>query len=115
MRPTGDTREYLERFTANVVPGFGVATVFGALAGALAASLHMGKFRLTGFVDSGDTLRNLVGGALMGIGGITALGCTIGQGVTGVSTLAVGSILSLVAIIAGGILGMKSMERMVLG
>ncbi len=115
VRPTGDTMEYLERFTANVVPGFGVATVFGALAGALTAALLTGKFRLTGFADSGDTLRNLGGGALMGIGGITALGCTIGQGVTGVSTLAVGSLLALIAIIAGGVLGMKFMERILLG
>ena len=70
-----------------------------ALTGALAGALLAGQFRLIGFADSGDTLRNLVGGALMGVGGITALGCTIGQGVTGVSTLALGSVLALVAII----------------
>ena len=72
---------------------FGVATVLGALAGALAAALMMRKFRLAGFADSADTVRNLAGGALMGTGGITALGCTIGQGVTGLSTLALGSVL----------------------
>lgn len=115
VRPTGDTMEYLERFTANVVPAFGVATVLGALAGALVAALLMGKFRVTGFADSADTVRNLAGGALMGVGGITALGCTIGQGVTGLSTLALGSVLALVAIIAGGVLGMKYMERALLG
>lgn len=115
VRPTGDTMEYLERFTANVVPGFGVATVLGALAGALAAALMMRKFRLAGFADSADTVRNLAGGALMGTGGITALGCTIGQGVTGLSTLALGSVLALAAIVAGGVLGMKYMERVLLG
>ena len=79
VRPSGDALEYLQRFTANKVPGFGVASVFGALAGALAGALLSGKFKLIGFADSGDTLRNISGGALMGIGGITALGCTIGQ------------------------------------
>jgi len=112
VRPTGDALEYLERFTAAPVPGFGVASVFGALAGALLGALATGRFKLTGFADSGDTLRNIAGGALMGLGGILALGCTIGQGVTGVATLAVGSILSLVAIVGGGVIGMRWMERL---
>jgi uncharacterized protein len=112
VRPTGDALEYLERFTAAPVPGFGVASVFGALTGALFGALVTGRFKLTGFADSGDTLRNLAGGALMGLGGILALGCTIGQGVTGVATLAVGSILSLVAIVGGGVIGMRWMERL---
>lgn len=113
VRPTGDTMEYLERYTANPIPGFGVATVFGALAGALSAALLSGKFRVMGFADSGDTLRNLAGGALMGIGGVTALGCTIGQSVTGVSTLAVGSMLTAAALIAGGLLGLRLLEQVV--
>ncbi|MEQ8493014.1 MAG: YeeE/YedE thiosulfate transporter family protein, partial [Gammaproteobacteria bacterium] len=115
VRPSGDTLEYLERYTAERIPGFGVATVIGALAGSLIAALMSRKFKLTGFADSSDTLRNMAGGALMGVGGITALGCTIGQSVTGVSTLAVGSMLTFVAIVIGGILGMKWMERMLLG
>ncbi|MCB1748746.1 MAG: YeeE/YedE family protein, partial [Gammaproteobacteria bacterium] len=114
VRPSGDTLEYLERFTADRVPGFGVATVLGALAGSLLAALVSRKFKLIGFADSGDTVRNLAGGALMGIGGITALGCTVGQSITGVSTLAVGSLLTFVAIVAGGVIGMKWMERILL-
>ncbi|MGR8921799.1 MAG: YeeE/YedE family protein [Gammaproteobacteria bacterium] len=115
VRPAGDTLEYLQRFTAGRVPGFGVATVFGALAGALAAALVSGKFQLQGFADSGDTVRNVAGGALMGVGGITALGCTIGQSVTGLSTLALGSLITFVAIVIGGVIGMKWMERILLG
>jgi uncharacterized membrane protein YedE/YeeE len=46
---------------------------------------------------------------LMGIGGILALGCTIGQGITGVSTLSLGSLLALAAIVTGG---MVSITRM---
>ena len=114
VRPSGDTLEYLRRFTAGVVPGFGVATVIGALAGSLAAALMAGRFRLTGFADSSDTLRGLSGAALMGIGGIVALGCTIGQAVTGVSTLALGSVLAFAAIVAGGVAGLKYMERLLM-
>ncbi len=112
VRPSGDTLEYLERFTAGVIPRFGVATVIGALAGALAAALISGRFRLTGFADSADTLRGLSGAALMGSGGIIALGCTIGQAVTGVSTLALGSFLATGAIMLGGVAGIKYMERL---
>jgi len=93
------------------IPGFGVTTVFGVIAGALIGNLFAGKFKWTGFADSADTVRNLAGGALMGIGGVTALGCTIGQGVSGVSTLALGSLMTLVAITIGGMLGMRLLER----
>jgi uncharacterized protein len=110
VRPTGDTIEWLQRFTAAPIPGFGVTSTLGALLGAFAASLTAGRFKFTTFADSNDTLRNLFGGALMGIGGVMALGCTIGQGVTGVSTLAVGSFLTFAAIVAGGIIGIKRME-----
>jgi hypothetical protein len=66
VRPTGDALEWLERYTAGPVPGFGVASVFGALLGAFAAAVAMGRFRLAGFSDSADMGRNLLGAALMG-------------------------------------------------
>jgi hypothetical protein len=47
----------------------------------------------------------------MGIGGVMALGCTIGQAITGVSTLALGSFLAFAAIVAGGFLGLRMLER----
>ena len=50
---------------------------------------------------------NLVGGLLMGVGGVCAMGCTIGQGISGVSTLALGSFLALAGIVAGGVLGVR--------
>ena len=50
---------------------------------------------------------HLVGGALMGFGGVLSLGCTIGQGVVGFSTLATGSIIATVAIVFGSALTMK--------
>jgi hypothetical protein len=56
-------------------------------------------------------LRHLAGGALMGSGGVLALGCTIGQGITGISTLALGSLLAVLSIMAGGLYGLKYLEE----
>jgi uncharacterized membrane protein YedE/YeeE len=114
VRPTGDTLEWLQRFTAAPMPGFGVATVLGAILGAFIAATSAGKFRLTTFAGVQDTLRNLAGAALMGVGGVMALGCTIGQGITGVSTLAIGSFIAFAAIVVGGIAGIKYMERLLM-
>jgi uncharacterized protein len=114
VRPAGDALEWLQRFTAAPMPGFGVASVFGALLGACAAAVAMGRFRISTFADSGDTLRNLGGAALMGIGGVMALGCTVGQSITGVATLALGSFLTFAAIIAGGFVGLRLLERRIM-
>jgi len=113
VRPAGDTLDYLMRYTALGLPDFGVVTLAGALVGGFLGAITQGRFRITTFADGSDALRNLMGAALMGAGGVLALGCTVGQGLTGVSTLAVGSILTLVAIIAGGVAGIKAMEAMV--
>jgi len=111
IRPVGDTLQWLALYTATPMPGFGVASVLGALLGAFGAALTMGRFRLATFADTGDTLRNLSGAALMGIGGVMALGCTVGQSITGVSTLALGSFATFAAIIAGGFIGLRLLER----
>ena len=110
VRPSGDTLDYMMRYSALGLPGFGVVTLVGALLGALVASVLSGGFRWSTFSDTSDTLRNLFGAALMGIGGVLALGCTVGQGLTGVSTLSAGSLIATVSIVAGGIAGIKSME-----
>ncbi len=112
VRPMGETIDYLMRYTAYGAPGFGIVTVFGALIGGLLGALSQGRVHLSSFVDASDTVRNMFGAALMGIGGVLALGCTVGQGLTGVSTLAVGSFITLFAIIAGGVAGMKAMEAL---
>jgi uncharacterized membrane protein YedE/YeeE len=92
--------------TSRVVT-FGIATALGTIAGSSVWALWSRSFRLESFRDTEDLLNHLVGGALMGFGGILGLGCTIGQGISGVSTLALGSILVLLAIIAGGVSTMK--------
>ncbi|MCH8239293.1 MAG: YeeE/YedE family protein [Proteobacteria bacterium] len=114
VRATGDTMEYLRRFTANTIPSFAIATVFGALAGAVLGAVSTGRFHLATFVDNKDTLRNLFGAAIMGIGGVFALGCTIGQAITGVSTLALGSFITFAAIVSGAVIGIKSLEKIAL-
>ncbi len=80
---------------ASRIVTFGVAGVLGMLAGSAAYALASRTFRWEGFGSVEDVANHLVGAVLMGFGGVTALGCTIGQGISGVSTLAVGSFLAL--------------------
>ena len=111
VRPTADALEWLQRFTAVRMPGFGVATVIGVIFGSFIAAVLTRRFKFSTFSGVSDTRRSLFGAALMGLGGVMALGCTVGQAITGVSTLALGSFLTFPAIVAGGILGMKRLEQ----
>jgi hypothetical protein len=86
---------------------FGIASVLGVVAGSFAYALASRTFRLESFRDANDLIAHLVGGTLMGFGGVLAMGCTIGQGLTGVSTLALGSFLAFFAIVAGAVVTMK--------
>jgi hypothetical protein len=108
VAPIAYALEYLMLFsdTSRVVT-LGIAAVAGAISGSLLVAVVSSSFRWEGFRDTEDTANHLVGGALMGFGGVTALGCTIGQGLSGISTLALGSLLTLAAIVAGAILGLK--------
>jgi hypothetical protein len=110
VAPVGNAIQYLMTFTGSTID-FGIGTVGGLVAGAFVAAKASGEFRIEAFVDAGDMLRHMGGGALMGMGGIMALGCTIGQGLSGMSTLALGSLLALASIIAGGVFGMKYLEE----
>lgn len=85
----------------SLIVTFGVASTAGMIAGSLAYALITRRFRWEGFANIDDTRKHILGAALMGFGGVTAMGCTIGQGMTGLSTLAVGSFLTLAAIIVG--------------
>jgi len=69
--------------------------------------VFMGTFRWEGFASTEDLVNHLIGGVLMGVGGVTALGCTIGQGLSGISTLALGSFLAFGGIIAGSVAALK--------
>ena len=86
---------------------FGIGSVGGVVFGAFLASRARGDFRLEAFDDPKEMIRHLAGAALMGFGGVAALGCTIGQGGTGMSTLSLGAPLALAAIFLGAYLGLK--------
>ena len=108
VAPLAYSLEYLMFWTDKTkIITYGVASTAGVIAGSAAYALAAGKFRWEGFRDAEDTGMHMLGGLLMGFGGITALGCTIGQGISGFSTLALGSILTFVAIVAGAAATMK--------
>jgi uncharacterized membrane protein YedE/YeeE len=108
VSPLAYTLEYLMFWTdKSRVITYGIASAAGVIAGSAAYALATKTFRWEGFRDAEDTANHIVGGVLMGFGGITALGCTIGQGITGFSTLALGSIITFVCIVAGSAATMK--------
>jgi uncharacterized protein len=85
----------------------GTVAVFGVVVGSAASALVTGTFRWEGFGNTEDTANHLVGAMLMGFGGVTAMGCTIGQGLSGVSVLALGSFIALASIIGGALLALR--------
>jgi uncharacterized membrane protein YedE/YeeE len=85
----------------------GIVSVAGVVVGSAAYALLTKSFRWEGFRDAGDTANHLVGAVLMGVGGVTALGCTIGQGLSGMSTLSLTSFVAVAAIIAGAVAALR--------
>ncbi len=85
----------------------GIVLTAGVIGGSAITALATGSFRWEGFRGVEDTANHLVGAALMGVGGVTAVGCTVGQGLSGVSTLAIGSFIALAAIIGGAVLALR--------
>jgi len=87
---------------------FGVASVFGVVTGSFICSVFNHSFRWEYFNTPQDMFRHIIGAVLMGFGGIAAMGCTIGQAVTGVSTLAISSFIVFFGIVAGAAITMKA-------
>jgi hypothetical protein len=100
----------LSLFAGGGLALFGLGAAAGVVVGAALAVLAGGSFRVETFANAADAGRHLVGAALMAVGGILALGCTVGQAMTGVSTLAIGSFLALLGIIGGAVCGLKYLE-----
>jgi uncharacterized protein len=108
VAPLAFTLEYLMLWTdKSKIITYGIASAAGVIAGSAVYALASRTFRWEGFRDAEDTAMHVLGGILMGFGGITALGCTIGQAISGFSTLALGSIMTFLAIVAGSALTMK--------
>ena len=114
VNPTGESIMYLMTFSGSTI-NFGIAVVGGVIAGSFIMAKATGTFAVESFSGAGDMMQHLIGAALMGTGGILALGCTIGQGITGMSTLALGSLIALASILVGGVYGMKYLEEDSLG
>lgn len=108
VAPLAYTLDWLTLFSdRSRVLSIGIVAMAGVLLGSAVVAIADGSFRWEGFAGAEDTANHLAGGALMGLGGVTAIGCTIGQGISGMSTLAVGSFIALAGIVAGGWLGLR--------
>ena len=118
VAPVGYALDWLLYFSdASKVLTMGIVSVGGVLAGSALVALITRTFRWEGFANAEDLANHLVGAALMGVGGVTALGCTVGQGLSGISTLSLGSMLALAGIAAGGVAALRyqvwRLERLV--
>lgn len=107
INPIGQSYGYIQSGFDKSLLTFGLISIIGVILGSFLFSLVSKSFRIEWFFDVKDFVSHVIGAILMGFGGVLAMGCTIGQGITGVSTLALGSIFALIAIIFGSMLTMK--------
>ena len=105
--PAGHVVQYAKQGFSSIYLTFGVALVAGVILGSFLYTVLFRKVRIEWFVNWKDFAMHVFGAVLMGVGGVLGLGCTIGQGITGMSTLALGSFVTLIAIIAGSAATMK--------
>jgi uncharacterized membrane protein YedE/YeeE len=91
----------------NNTASFGVMVALGVLLGSVASALVRREFHLESFRSAGDMGKHLLGAALMGFGGVTAMGCSIGQGLSGLSLLSAGACLAVAGMVAGSWLALR--------
>ena len=110
VAPTAFSLEMLLLWTdASLKITFGIATAVGVALGSWVYAVASGNFRWKdeGFSSFDDLRSQMLGAILMGFGGVTALGCTVGQGLSGASTLAIGSFVAVLGIVGGAVATMK--------
>ncbi len=107
INPMGQTLGYVSGGFNSAYLTFGVMALIGVMVGSFFWSLLSRSFRFEWFASGKDFFNHVIGAILMGFGGVLAMGCTIGQGITGFSTLAIGSFIALISIIFGCALTMK--------
>jgi uncharacterized membrane protein YedE/YeeE len=110
IAPIADALQFVMLSTGSTL-NFGIVTVFGVLAGSFITALATGRFQLEGYQSPRHMLRSGGGAALMGAGGVMAFGCSVGQGLTGFSTLALASMIALAGILVGTALGLRGALR----
>lgn len=106
--PVGESLLYFMTASARA-PSFAVGSVMGVILGAFAGSLIKGHFRWEACEDPRELRRQITGAALMGIGAVLALGCTVGQGLSAFSMLAFSAPVTFLAIFAGAALGLRQL------
>lgn len=106
IAPVADTLQYA-MLSTGLTLNFGIAIVLGVLTGSVATSLLTGRFRVEGYASTDHMMRSMSGAALMGIGGAMAYGCSVGQGLTGLSTLSISSVIAVAGILTGAAVGMR--------
>ncbi len=118
IAPTGNMIQYLMTYTGATIT-FSIASVMGVILGAFLSALVTWRdngiaqpFGLVSFTDGRDMLRHIIGAVLMGIGAVMALGCTVGQSVSGVSTLALSSLAVFAMIIIGAMITFPIRKRL---
>src|SRR5882757_5702502 len=110
VAPIADALQYVMLSTGSTL-NFGIVTVFGVFAGSLVTALATGRFHLEAYQSPRHMLRSAGGAALMGTGGVMAFGCSIGQGLTGLSTLALASFVAVAGIMLGTAAGLRGALR----
>ncbi|WOH84028.1 YeeE/YedE family protein [Bradyrhizobium sp. BEA-2-5] len=110
IAPIADALQYVMLSTGSTL-NFGIVTVFGVFAGSLITAIVTGRFQLEGYRSPQHMLRSGSGAALMGVGGVMAFGCSIGQGLTGLSTLSLSSLVAIAGIMLGTGAGLRGALR----
>ena len=108
VAPVAYTLDWLMFYSdTSKVLSAGITAVVGVMAGSALSALQTQTFRWEGFANPRDLGQHLVGSVLMGVGGVTAMGCTFGQGLSGISTLSLNAVLALAAIVIGAVLALR--------
>lgn len=105
--PTGDLIGVIVTGLDRSMITLGLIAITGVAVGSFLYAIVSGNFRIEWFASRSDVVNHLIGGILMGLGAILGMGCTFGQGITGLSTLALGSALVMISILLGSALTMK--------
>ncbi len=90
---------------------FGITCVIGTIFGSWISAKKNDQILISSFCSAKDFLHHLLGGILMGTGGVVAIGCTVGHGLSGLSVLFIGSIIVCISIFIGSIVGLKYLEK----
>ena len=108
VAPVAHSLDWLMFFSdTSKVLTVGVVSVAGVICGAALSAWFSQSFRWEGFASTDDLANHLIGSVLMGVGGVTAMGCTFGQGLSGVSTLSLNAFVAIAAIILGAVLALR--------